>query len=346
MFGRMALIVGFALALAALAQEAASPPAQPPQDPGLHKDVVFTHSGPLSSNPELGHRALTPLTWQAVQARAKAAGLMLTEQPVDVTLEKYLVYMPKRKPAQGYSLLVFIPPWEDAELPQGWADALDQHGTILVAAVHSGNSQTSLGRRMPLAVLGAINAIIAYGVDPERVFIGGMSGGSRVALRTALAYPDLFRGAFLNAGSDPIGDPELTVPPRALFKLFQSRTRLVMVTGEEDAVNIDKDRSTLASTSDWCVANAETLTVPRTGHEPAPDWALSKTLDRLEAPRTDPAWATQCRSKIDDQMQLEIDGMHTARQDGEAGTVQRMRARLDSHYGGLAEDVLGGGPPK
>jgi pimeloyl-ACP methyl ester carboxylesterase len=341
MLGRTSLLAGFAVASMVLAEDA-PPPAPPPTDPGLHQGVVFTRSGPLSSNPEIGHRALTPLTWQAVQARAKAAGLALTDQPLDVSKERFLVYLPRQKPVRGYGLLVFIPPWENGQLPLGWADALDAHGMILVAAVRSGNDQTTLGRRMPLAVLGAINAMAAYAIDPERVFVGGMSGGSRVALRTALAYPDLFRGAFLNAGSDPIGDRELTIPPRPLFKLFQTRTRLVMVTGSQDGVNIDKDRETLASTSDWCVSNAEADVLPGLGHEPAPGPAFGRALDRLEAPRIDAAWAAQCRQKIEDQLQLEIDGLRNARQDGPPAAVKRIRERLDTHFGGLAEEALVG----
>jgi pimeloyl-ACP methyl ester carboxylesterase len=348
MLGRMALILCLGFAAAAFAQDSGHPPAPapPPQDPGLHTDVVFTRSGPLSSNREIGRRALTPLTWQAVLARAKAVGVALTDQPVDVARERFLLYVPRRKPAQGYELLVFIPPWEDAQLPLGWSDALDQHGTILVAAVRSGNAQTTLGRRMPLAILGALNVMASFPVDPERVFVGGLSGGSRVALRTALAFPDLFRGAFLNAGSDPIGDPELTVPPRDLFRLFQTRTRLVLVTGDQDGVNFDKDRATLASTSEWCVSNAEIQSEPNRGHEPAPAGALARALDRLEAPRADPPWAAQCRQKIEDQLQLEIDALRTARQDGETAAAQRIRARLDSRYGGLAEAALGAGAAK
>ena len=55
-------------------------------------------------------------------------------------------------------------------------------------------------------VLAAYNVMKRYAVDPQRVFVSGFSGGARVAMRLALAYPDLFRGALMDAGSDPIGD--------------------------------------------------------------------------------------------------------------------------------------------
>jgi pimeloyl-ACP methyl ester carboxylesterase len=64
--------------------------------------------------------------------------------------------------------------------------------------------------------------------------VGGFSGGARVALRIALGYPDVFRGAILNAGSDPIGDSATPLPPRELFAGFQEEARLIYITGEKD----------------------------------------------------------------------------------------------------------------
>jgi pimeloyl-ACP methyl ester carboxylesterase len=62
--------------------------------------------------------------------------------------------------------------------------------------------------------------------DRRAAWILPSSGGSRVALRLALGFPDVFRGAFLNAGSDPIGDAQTPLPPAELFSRFQEMTRL------------------------------------------------------------------------------------------------------------------------
>src|SRR4029077_12118401 len=85
--------------------------------------------------------------------------------------------------------------------------------------------------------------------------VGGFSGGSRVALKIALAYPDLFRGVLLNAGSDPIGDTEALLPPDDLFAQFQNSTRLVYVTGSADSPNIQLDSVSRDSMKAWCVFN-------------------------------------------------------------------------------------------
>ena len=69
---------------------------------------------------------------------------------------------------------------------------------------------------MPLALLAYENIRRSHTLDANRVYVGGMSGGSRVALRVALAYPDVFRGALLNAGSDPIGDGAVIAASRPI----------------------------------------------------------------------------------------------------------------------------------
>ena len=55
---------------------------------------------------------------------------------------------------------------------------LDSHGVIFVGAQDSGNSSYDMSRRMPLAVIAALNVLHQSKVDPERIFVGGMSGGS------------------------------------------------------------------------------------------------------------------------------------------------------------------------
>ena len=67
-----------------------------------------------------------------------------------------MLYVPAHPPPAGYGLLVFIPPWQEARLPAGWAPILDQAGIIFVSAAGSGNAEKPLARRIPLALLGAV----------------------------------------------------------------------------------------------------------------------------------------------------------------------------------------------
>ncbi len=120
---------------------------------GLQRNVIFSEYSPLSRSTEIARRALSPLANVEI-ARFSA---QLRPQAVDLAQEKFSVYVPAQHPSRGYALLVFIPPWEDARLPPGWAPALDENGVIFVSAAKSGNEENVIDRRIPLALLGAFN---------------------------------------------------------------------------------------------------------------------------------------------------------------------------------------------
>jgi pimeloyl-ACP methyl ester carboxylesterase len=98
---------------------------------------------------------------------------------------------------------------------------------IFVTAAQSDNEADVLNRPEPLALLAAHNIMQRYPVDPQQVYVGGFSGGARMALRLARAFPDLFHGALLNASSDPIGNAQIPLPPQELLFQFQESTRIV-----------------------------------------------------------------------------------------------------------------------
>ncbi len=161
---------------------------------------------------------------------------------------------------------MFIAPWQAAAVPRNWISALDRHGMILVTAANSGNTENVLERRIPLALLAAHNVMQRYPVDKDRLYIGGMSGGSRVALRIALAFPDVFHALLLHSGSDRVGTAEAPLPSAGLFKQFQEM-RLVYLTGENDRVNLDTDVESRASLQYWCAYDIDVEPFPFSGHE-------------------------------------------------------------------------------
>src|SRR6202166_596958 len=248
---------------------------------GLQSDVVFSDYSPLSSSAELLRRLLSPLNAVQVSKKLARSAVALRDQPIDLAQERFTVYVPSNPPSEGYGLLVFVPAWENAMLPRGWAAILDRHGVIFVSAANSGNAASILDRREPLALLAAHNVMQRFHVDPERTYVGGYSGGARVALRLALGFPDVFRGSFLNAGSDPIGGAETPLPPSDLFSRFQEMTRIVYVSGQHDAVNVEKDAASEQSLRDWCVFDWYAERSPWMGHEVAGPAVLDRALDML-----------------------------------------------------------------
>ena len=304
---------------------------------GLQSDVVFSDYSPLSTSAELLHRLLSPL--DAVQVRKTLAhsAVALRDQPIDLARERFAVYVPPHPPTGGYGLLVFVSPWENAMLPRGWAAILDRHGVIFVSAANSGNAANILDRRDPLALLAAYNIMQRFRVDPERIYIGGFSGGSRVALRLALGFPDLFRGAFLNAGSDPIGETPLPLPPPDLFSRFQEMTRIVYISGQNDAVNVDKDAASIQSLLEWCVFDWYVERTPWIGHELAGPAVLGRALDMLDKHAVpNVARLNNCRLRLNRELEKQMDQASDLLAAGNVDGARRLLNKIDTRYGGLA----------
>jgi pimeloyl-ACP methyl ester carboxylesterase len=302
---------------------------------GLQNDLVFSDYSQLSSSAELLHRLLSPLN--AVQVRKRLSHVALRDQSIDLKQERFTAYVPSQAPTRGYGLLVFVPPWENAMLPRGWAAILDRRGVIFVSAANSGNAANILDRRDPLALLAAHNIMQRFRVDAERVYIGGFSGGSRVALRLALGFPDLFRGAFLNAGSDPIGDAQVPLPPPELLSRFQEMTRIVYISGQKDAVNVDKDTASTQSLLEWCAFDWYVERSPWTGHEVAGPAALDRALEMLDK-HAEPKSArlNNCRLRINQAIDKQLDEANDLLAAGNVAGARRLLNKIDTRYGGLA----------
>jgi pimeloyl-ACP methyl ester carboxylesterase len=306
---------------------------------GLRNEVVLTEYSPLCSTTELVRRLLSPLTALRLNQEAQRAGQTLRGQAIDLARERYSIHIPAspHSPSGTYSLLVFVPPWPRAEVPRQWISVLDRYHTILVTAANSGNDAPTIDRREPLALLAAHNTMKQYPVDPQRVYIGGFSGGARVALRLALGYPDVFHGALLNAGSDPVGSADVPLPPADLFRLFQESTRLVYVTGERDEAHLIDDMQSRRSLEKWCVFDVVTEAEPRMEHEVADASAFSRSLDALlSARQTHPGKLADCRARIDKELSMQLEQVESEFARGDSNTAEKQLAKIDARYGGLA----------
>lgn len=309
-----------------------------PAPTGLQQNVDFNDYSPLSSSMELARRLMTPLALQRLQQMLAAKNEAMRAQSIDLSQEKFVVYVPTDTPPKnGYGLLVFVPPWPQAELPYGWAPPLARHGVIYVSTANAGNDADVMDRRAPLALLAYENIRGRYPLDGTRVYIGGMSGGARVALHIALAYPDVFRGALLDAGGDPIGTAQIPLPPADLFHQFQQSTRLVYLTGGDDQDHLRMDEASRDSLPDWCVFDVDTETMPHLGHEIADAAGLNRALDALEKPSTiDPDKLLQCRARVDRELSSKLNNVQAALARGDRNAARKQLEAIDTRYGGLA----------
>lgn len=303
---------------------------------GLQHGVVFAQGSPLASNAEIARRVLSPLGVARVNAVLAQSHAELRDQPVDPAKETFVLYVPAKMPEAGYGLLVFVPPWEEEGIPRDWPAVLDDKGMIIVSAGKSGNAENVLSRRLPLALIAARNVMAKYRIDAARVYAGGMSGGSKVAMKLALGWPDLFRGALLNAGADPVGRAGTHVPPRDLMLTFQENSRLVYVTGDRDQVNLAGDVSSARSMRDFCMFNLERITMHDRGHDTADPVSLRRALDLLDEKVTPDAGLAQCRAGLDAEWSKGLDRVEAQIRDGKRDSARVALDELDLKYGGLA----------
>lgn len=309
----------------------------------LLTNVTFTEYTKLSTNVEIARRVLSPLGFRSVEQRWQQAKT-LREQAIDLTRERFVMYVPANPaPPAGYGLLVFIAPWSHATEPNHWRPPLDRHGLIFVAAGNSGNDTAVLDRRLPLALLAYENVRQRYPIDPARIYVSGLSGGSRVAQVAALAYPDIFRGALLNAGSDPIGDQRRNLPPADLFQKFQQR-RVVYVTGEHDTLNLAADRASRNSLKTWCVFDVAVQEAPRLGHELVNAAALNRALDVLDPLETktsrDVDEFARCNARIQQSLAAELTEASAALARGDRADAQARIVQIDKRFGGVAAPAV------
>jgi pimeloyl-ACP methyl ester carboxylesterase len=311
-----ACVIAFCLAGAAVAAPS-----------GRQDDVVFTRTTPFADFAEIERRTRPPVFASKVVAHGQA---------LDVSKEHFVVYVPARKPPEGYALLVFVPPWDDARLPPDWVPILDEKGVIFASAWHSSNDSDIRARREPLALLAAANLIQEYDVDPSRVFVGGFSGGGHIAMRLALAYPDLFRGALLNSGSDRIGSTQVPIPPADLFRKFQEDSKLFYVVGDGDTELLSGQNSSVQSMRTWCVSHVDHEVMPNMGHDVATAHAFEKGLTVLLGPAGSAPDLSSCRAGLaarrDEKLQIVEDLLAK----GDRAGARRALDDVDAEFGGLA----------
>ena len=307
--------------------------------PGFHRDLTFSAYPELARRSVLARRLFGPRAYRDFQAKPGS-----NEEVLDLAAERFAVYVPKRKPPRGYALMVFIPPWDEAGLPQGWASVLDDYGVILVTAARSGNEASVHLRRIPLALVGAWNVAARYDIDRTRIYAAGFSGGSRSAERMALEYPDLFSGAILNAGADPIGEGQAPIPSADLLERFQTASRLVLVTGDGDQMGVTMDATARTSLREWCVAQVRQITMQHAGHQPATAQALDEAFKALASGAEDArakARSDRCRADLAARLSTDVARVRAMQTSGAApAAVATEIEQLESRYGWLAADAL------
>lgn len=237
--------------------------AKPPADPRTGTYTTsFTERHPLSSLAEMTRRLprLKPSDYELAQ-------------------ESFVVTVPASyKPEPPYGLLIFINSFDNGECPENFKGLLEKQRLIWVAANKSGNERLTPAR-MGLALDAVHNMTKLYVIDPDRVYVSGISGGGRVCSFLAPAYPDVFRGAIYLIGCNSLA---AKVPPE-LQERMKTLNGYVFLTGDND-FNLPGTKRVFEEYQKAHFARVTYLQVPNLAHEiPPGDW-VEKGIVFLDEP--------------------------------------------------------------
>lgn len=216
-------------------------------------------------------RSYTMVEIAGAETARIVADVVEPEEPV--TWELYVP--PGYDPARPAGVVVYISPTPSGEIPPSWRDVFDEKNLIWIGANDSGNNVFT-GRRAVFALIATRVVAREYAVDPERIYVTGLSGGGKMAGMVAADYPGVFRGAIFNCGIDPLDRH----PPRDLDVFRQNH--FVFVTGTWDQAR-KPTKKALRNYRDAGVENVKLMDIPNMTHRNPDSHDFAEALDFLDA---------------------------------------------------------------
>ena len=163
----------------------------------------------------------------------------------DLATESFSFYVPPDYDPTGepYGVVVWVSARDAGSIPADFRSVLDERRLIWIGPNNAGNAR-HLFPRTGLALDAAENVGRFYNIDPERIFVSGLSGGGKVAAYQTVAYPDVFAGGYPLIGMLSYLEVPLQSRPGQLVQRFArpsedlleraKRQPLVIMTGSGD----------------------------------------------------------------------------------------------------------------
>ncbi len=249
--------------------------------------VTPTDPSPLSATEKLIERQLSPLDAARVLRKIHDLGVADALGLQDLAAEKLLVRVPSKAGPDGrYGLLVFMDPRPKARMDPQLNNVLDGSGLIWISPDNAGDDANELERRIPLALLAYEYVRKNYDLDPDRVYLAGSAGGSRLAQRLLFTYPDVFTGAIVDSGAAELGTRGLPVPADSLLEQLRTRSRIAFATSKHDQPAFSEQQRALKSMRAYCMPVARVFDNGHTveGHASLTPVLLFDALKIFEAP--------------------------------------------------------------
>ena len=193
----------------------------------------------------------------------------------DEKLEWQLYVPHSYDPSRPAGVLVFISPspsWSGSR--KSYNDLLEEKNLIWAGVLRAGDA-TPLNERMMKSLLTPTVLSKDYALDPQRIYVGGFSGGSQVATLLSTGKPGLFKGGMFVGGAIFWGDK----PPPGIDLVRQNR--YVFITGSND-VALQTVRRTAGSYRNAGVVNTKLIIMPNEKQEMPGPLYLREAVEYLD----------------------------------------------------------------
>jgi len=194
----------------------------------------------------------------------------------DSTKQSYDLYVPAGGGRRGTrpGLVLFIPPGDRGTGLEAFRKACNEHNLVFASPHEAGNGVDTRQRvRIVLDVLDDVRR--RCGVDPDRTYIGGFSGGGRIACAIGFALPEYFGGLVPVCAAGDLRD-EPWLRHRAMDRLS-----VALLTGGTDFNRGEVERFRGPQLADVGV-RSRVWVAEGTGHAVPPAAVCSEAIDWLE----------------------------------------------------------------
>lgn len=227
-------------------------------------------------NPQVAVAAPTRLDWIFAIANQSPANPPAALLPnYDSTQQKYELYVPPNvDPKRPAPLVLFIPAGPNPAGLANFRAVCDAAGMLFASPFAAGNNTPPPVRaRIVLDVLDDVRK--RFTIDADRTYLGGFSGGARVACNIAFALPEYFGGVIPVCAAESLRD-EPWLRHRVIDRLSAA-----LITGETDFNRSELERFRGPLLTDVGV-RTKVWTVPRMGHGIPSAVELTAALKWLE----------------------------------------------------------------
>jgi len=264
--------------------------------------VAWLASGATAQAPLIAHRtgefdAVLTRRSPASDARSWSARFQFTGSldswDYDLASETFSFYVPPDYDPEGepYGVVVWVSAFDSGAIPPELRAVFDERRLIWIGPNDDGNRR-HLFPRMGLALDAAENVLNLYHVDPDRVYVSGLSGGGKVAAMLAVAWADVFRGGFPIIGMTTyLSVPLSSSPGQSVYRFAMpppdvlvraKRQPMVVMTGDGD-FNREECRLTAAAYQRDGFTDLHLLDIDGMGHEMPTAQSFARGLDLLLA---------------------------------------------------------------